>query len=595
MATSSFLHPSLGFLVLAALLPFLPGRQWKWLLLVPPIVALVSVFTVAPGVYASLPYLGSQLILGRVDALSLIFAQVFAVMSLIGMIYALHIEDKGQHIAASLYVAGGFGCVFAGDYLSLFIFWELMSIGSTFLIFLNRSRESTLAGFRYFLYHTIGGLFLLGGLLLRHQATGSFAFEHIVFSEAAYYDWLILIGVCVNAAVVPLHAWLPDAYPRATVAGAVFMCAFTTKTAVYVLARGFAGWEVLAVAGAVMAVYGVFYAIAANSARRVLAYDIISQVGYMAVGIGVGTAMTLDGTAAHAYAHILYKSLLFMSIGCLIYSLGTDRLDKLGGLAARLPWVAILFTVGSLSISGMPLFNGFVTKTMTIAGTAEAHHRLLALALEVATAGTFIAVGVRLPYLAFWRRKPEGGVADNAMKPIPWNMYAGMTLAAALCIAQGVYPDMLYRFLPYAVAHPFEPWTAWNVLQALLLLGFSGLAAFLLRGLLAPGSGIILDLDYFYRLIGRGVLALVCRPLAWLDDRWTEAYRTVGLQGLMGLAAGSAWFDKRGIDGVVDGSAVTVRGIGRLGAKMQNGNLQDYLGLATTLAVLVFAMVWYFG
>jgi multicomponent Na+:H+ antiporter subunit D len=264
-------------------------------------------------------------------------------------------------------------------------------------------------------------------------------------------------------------------------------------------------------------------------------------------------------------------------------------------LAERLPWVAILFTVGSMSISGMPLFNGFVTKTMTIAGAAEAHHPFLALALEVATAGTFIAVGIRLPYLAFWRRNPSGKTGAGMLKPIPWNMYAAMAVAALLCIAQGVYPEMLYRSLPYVVAHPFEPWTAWHVLQALLLLGFSGLAVVLLPGILTPRAEINLDLDYFYRLIGRGVLALVCRPLAWIDDRWTEVYRSVGLQGLMGIASGSAWFDKQAIDGVVDGSASAVRGVGRIGARVQNGNLQDYLALATTLAVLVFAMVWYFG
>ncbi|MDR3437708.1 Na(+)/H(+) antiporter subunit D [Telmatospirillum sp.] len=595
MVISNFIHPSVGFLLLALILPFLPGRQWKWLLLVPPIVALWSVFSMAPGVYAVLPYLGEQVTLGRVDSLSLIFAQVFAVMSLIGMIYALNVEDKGQHIAASLYVAGSFGCVFSGDYISLFVFWELMSIGSTFLVFLNRTRESTLAGFRYFLFHTVGGLFLLGGLLLRYKATGSFAFDHIPSADAALYDWLILIGFCVNAAVVPLHAWLPDAYPRATPSGAVFMCAFTTKTAVYVLARGFAGWEVLAVAGAVMAVYGVFYAIIANSARRVLAYDIISQVGYMVVGIGVGTALTLDGTAAHAYAHILYKSLLFMSVGCLIYAVGTDKLEKLGGLAERLPWVTILFTVGAMSISGMPLFNGFVTKTMTIAGTAEAHHTWQALALEVATAGTFIAVGIRLPYFVFWRRKPEGSWNDAAMKPIPWNMYAGMALAAVLCIAQGLYPDMLYRSLPFPVEEPYVPWTQWHVLQALLLLGFSGLAVVLLRGIITVRSGINLDFDYFYRLIGRAVLALLCHPFAWLDDRWTEAYRVGGLRGLMLVASGCSWFDRQGIDGVVDGSAAAVLGVGRIGAKVQNGNIQDYLAMATVLGLAVFGLVWYLG
>ena len=595
MATSSFIHPSVGFLVLAVILPFLPGRQWKWLLLVPPVIALFSVFSVDPGLYAVLPYLGEQVTLGRVDSLSLIFAQVFAVMSLIGMVYALNVEDKGQHIAACLYVAGSFGSIFAGDYVSLFVFWEVMSIGSTFLVFLNRSRESTLAGFRYFLFHTLGGLFLLGGVLLRYQATGSFAFDHVMPADAALYDWLILIGFCVNAAVVPLHSWLPDAYPRATVAGAVFMCAFTTKTAVYVLARGFAGWEVLATAGAVMAVYGVAQAIIANSARRVLAYDIISQVGYMAVGIGVGSAMTLDGTSAHAYAHILYKSLLFMSVGGVITALGTDRLDKLGGLAGRMPWVTIFFTVGSLSISGMPLFNGFVTKTMTIAGAAEAQFTWQALALEVATVGTFIAVGVRLPYFLFWRDAPVGGVANAPLRPLAWNMYAGMAMAAVLCIAQGVYPDMLYRYLPFPVDEPFEPWTAWHVLQALLMLGFAGLAVFLLKGVMSVREGVNLDFDYFYRLVGRGLLALVCRPVAWIDDLWTEAYRVIGLKVLVLLGAGSSWFDRKAIDGVVDGSAAAVLGVGRLGAKAQNGNLQDYLAMAAVLALIVFGLVWYLG
>jgi multicomponent Na+:H+ antiporter subunit D len=209
--------------------------------------------------------------------------------------------------------------------------------------------------------------------------------------------------------------------------------------------------------------------------------------------------------------------------------------------------------------------------------------------------GTFIAVGIRLPYFLFWRRKPQNATYSDTLKPIPWNMYAGMILAAALCIIQGVYPDVLYRFLPYPVEEPFVPWTSWHVLQALLLLGFSGLAVYLLRGLIKPHAGVNLDLDYFYRLVGRAVLALVCRPLAWVDDRWTEAYRVGGLNGLMAVARGSAWFDKKGIDGVVDGSACAVLGVGRIGAKLQNSNLQDYLALAALLALLVFGLVWYLG
>ena len=590
--TSNFLHPSLGFLALALCLPFLRGKHWNYLLLVPPLIAVWAVFTMQPGSHLNVAWLGQTMELGRVDKLSLVFAQVFAVMSVAGMLYAMHVKDKGQHIAAALYVAGGFGCVFAGDYLSLFLFWELMSIGSTFLIFLNRTRESVLAGFRYFIYHTIGGLLLLAGLLLRHHALGSWSFTAVAPSAMQTYDWLILAGFCVNAAVVPLHAWLPDAYPRGTVTGSVFMCAFTTKTAVYVLARGFAGVEILAIMGTVMAVYGVLYACMENNARRILSYHIVSQVGYMVAGIGVGTAMTLNGAAAHAYAHILYKGLLFMGTGCLLYATGTAKLDKLGGLAARLPWVMLLYMVAALSISGMPLFNGFISKTMTIAGAAEAHHTLIALGLEIAAVGTFISVGIKLPYFAFWGGKPT---STRELKPIPWNMYAGMALLAGLCILQGVYPQVLYAYLPFDMEHPYVPWTLWNVLQSLMLLGFSGLAFYLLRRIITPHAGLNLDVDYFYRAIGRLVLACICRPLAWMDTNWSEAYRVVGLRGLVGLALGSSLFDKHGIDGVVDGSALAVRGIGRIGASLQNGNLQRYLVLSLSLALILFALVWYLG
>ncbi|MGE4506167.1 MAG: Na(+)/H(+) antiporter subunit D, partial [Desulfovibrionaceae bacterium] len=395
--TTSFLHPSLGFLALALALPFFRGdsKYWRWMLLLPPILAIWSVMSIQPGVYGTINWLGTEMVLGRVDKLSLVFAQVFAVMSLAGMFYAMHVTDKAQHAAASLYVAGGFGCVFCGDYLSLFLFWELMSVGSTFLVWLARNPASTRAGFRYFLYHTIGGLFLLAGLLLKYKATGSWAFNWADPALNNTYDWLIMIGFCVNAAVVPLHAWLPDAYPRGTVTGSVFMCAFTTKTAVYVLIRGFAGWEILAVAGTFMAVYGVLYACMENNARRILSYHIVSQVGYMVAGIGIGTAMTLNGAIAHAYAHILYKGLLFMSVGCIFYAVGTQKLDEMGGLVGRMPWVMLLYMVAALSISGMPLFNGFISKTMTITGAAEAHRTWLAMGMEIAAVGTFISVGIK--------------------------------------------------------------------------------------------------------------------------------------------------------------------------------------------------------
>lgn len=593
-----FIHPSLAFIIAALALPFLPRGEGgkkaaKALMLIPPLIAVFAAFTNIPGDYAHLTWLGQTLTLGRLDAMSGVFIQVFAVMSLAGLIFSLHVEDRWQHVAAMFYVAGGMGCVLAGDFITLFFFWEIMAIGSTFLIMLGRTREQTLAAFRYFCYHVVGGLFLLAGIVMRYKALGDFHFDGAFPWSGEAYNWLILIGFCVNAAVVPLHAWLPDAYPRGTVTGSVFMCAFTTKTAVYVLMRGFQGWEILAIAGTVMAVYGVLYASMENNARRILSYHIVSQVGYMVAGIGVGTAMTVNGAAAHAYAHILYKGLLFMSAGAVLYAAGTAKLDELGGLAGRLPWVMVLYMVAALSISGMPIFNGFISKTMTIAGAAEDHRTLVALGLEIAAVGTFISVGLKLPYFAFWGGKPLD--MKRELKPIPANMYVGMGLLAALCIAQGLYPEMLYRYLPNPMTGEaaYAPWTVWNVLQSCLLLGFSGLAFYFMRNIIAPHKALNLDFDWFYRLIGRAVLALICRPAAFFDNVWTNVYNTVGLRFLRFCGRFTSVFDRAVIDGVVDNAAYGVQGAGFIGALLQNGRLQSYLGMTVVFIVAILAIIWY--
>jgi len=601
MGTSEmFIHPSLAFIIAALILPALPkegpGKTLaKIIMLIPPLVAIYAAFTNSMGTNIGIEWLGQTLRIARLDAMSAIFIQVFSVMSLAGIIFALHVDDRWQHTAAMFYVAGGMGCVLAGDYLTLFIFWEIMAIGSTFLVMMNRTRESVLAGFRYFLYHVLGGLFLLAGLVMRYNVTNTFDFNPIDPGVAQYYDWLILLGFCVNAAVVPLHAWLPDAYPRGTVTGSVFMCAYTTKTAVYVLMRGFQGWEVLAVAGTIMAIYGVLYASMENNARRILSYHIVSQVGYMVAGIGVGAAMTVNGAAAHAYAHILYKGLLFMSVGAVLYAAGTAKLDQLGGLAGRLPWVMILYMVAALSISGMPIFNGFVSKTMTIAGAANEHRYLIALGLEIAAVGTFVSVGLKLPYFAFWGGKPLD--TQRELKPIPVNMYVGMAILAVLCVAQGLYPEMLYKYLPNPMnaelGTEYHPWTAWNVLQSSMLLGFAGLAFYYMRGIITPHAYLNLDFDWFYRLIGRGVLALVCRPIAAIDNVWTNVYKTVGLSFLKLFAGFTKFFDRHIIDGVVDGTAYGTRSLGRLGAMAQNGRLQQYLGMMVIFISVILALIWY--
>jgi multicomponent Na+:H+ antiporter subunit D len=338
-----------------------------------------------------------------------------------------------------------------------------------------------------------------------------------------------------------------------------------------------------------MAVYGVLYAAIENNARRILSYHIVSQVGYMVAGVGIGTAMTVNGAVAHAYAHILYKGLLFMGAGCLLHAAGTAKLSDLGGLVGRLPWVMLFYMVGAVSISGMPFFNGFISKNMTILGAVEAHRMILGVFLEVAAVGTFLSVGIKLPYFAFWS-KPENTMP---LKPVPFNMYLAMALAAGLCLAQGLYPKMLYDLLPNPVH--FRPYTEWTLLQAFMLLSFTGLGFYLMRKVIEPHPGRNLDFDVLYRLIGRGFLYLICKPISLIDDLWTEVYRVGGLRGLMGVAFGTRWFDRKGIDTVVDGSAYAVRGIGRLSARMQTGRLQDYLAWAAVLALCVFAAVWWWS
>lgn len=605
-ATNSFLaHPALYFLLASFAVPFIPGRLLKWLLPLPAVLAVLSVIGLDHGTSGVFQWLDTDLTLFRVDQLSVVFAHVFAIQGVIALIFAMHIKDKGQHMAALAYVGGGFGCLFAGDYLTLFIFWEIMSVASTMLVWLNRSDRSVRAGFRYFMFHTLGGLFMLAGLLLRWGHLGTLAFTPVDPTGAMYYDWLIMIGFCVNAAVVPLHAWLPDAYPEATVTGAVFMSAYTTKTAVYVLARAFAGFEVLAIAGTVMCVYGVFYATIENNARRILGYHIVSQVGYMVAGIGIGTAMTVNGASAHAYAHILYKGLLFMGAGCLLYSAGTAKLTELGGLVKRLPLVFVFYMVAAVSISGMPFFNGFVSKTMTITGAAEAHRTWLALGMELAAVGTFLSVGLKLPYFAFFSKDDN---PQRELKPIPVNMYVAMGIGSALCFFTGIYPDFLYNLLPIqegiaayspyithvaeAIEHPYVPYTTWHVLQAFMILGFTGLGFWAMRRIVVPHAQRNVDFEWFYILGGKAFLAIFSRTFAWIDSRWSEVYRTLGLRGLVGTADGSAKFDRVGIDGAVDGTARGVAGIGSALTRIQTGRLQSYASAALVAAFVIGALAF---
>ena len=594
--TISFLHPSLILIGGALLLPLVKEPFRKGYLVLVPLLTFANVLYLSqhPGVYGVVKFMEDwTLTFGRVDQLSMVFAFIMALMAIIGTIYGLHVEDPWQHMAAWFYVAGSLGVIYCGDYLSLFLFWEMMAFSSTFLVWFNKEQGALAAGYRYLLVHTFGGILLLLGFVLRYQATGDLSFGLMDEQHPHLYTWLIMAGLMLNAAVPPLHSWLPDAYSKATVTGAVFMCAFTTKTAVYTLARAFAGFEILIVLGVIMAVLGILYALLENDIRRLLGWEIISQVGYMVAGVGIGTALAINGTAAHAFAHILYKGLLFMAAGSIIHATGKSKFTELGGLYRKMPGTLFFLLIGAISVSGFPLFSGFVSKSMIISASFESHFLWAAFLLTMVSAGTFLVAGLRLPYLIFFgTRRCSDETWQKAVDP-PWNMTMAMATSAFFCLLAGTYLPFLYDMLPNSQT-VYHPYTSYHLAETLQILACTALVFFLFKEKITARPTLTFDLDWFYRRGGRVFLWLAQKPIQGIDTAWGSLYRVVGLNSLMILAKFWAWFDWHGIDGVVDGSAKLVRGLGRtISSALQRGQIQHTLYFSLSFAaILLFAYAW---
>ncbi len=591
MINDLFIHPSLLLIVGAILLPLVKGPLRKVMLPAVPLLCFLDVLSLnsSHGVYGVVSFMDSwTLTFARVDGLSAVFGFIMALMCLIGTIYSMNVKNVWVQTAAWFYVAGSLGAIYCGDYLTLFLFWEMMAFASTFLIWVNREEGALQAGYRYLLIHTAGGVILLLGFVLRWQVVGNMDFVLLNEESTHLYTWLIMAGLMLNAAVPPLHSWLPDAYGKASVAGAVFMCAFTTKTAVYTLARGFAGFDILLYLGVFMALYGIVYAMLENDIRRLLAWEIVSQVGYMVAGVGIGTALAINGACAHAFAHILYKGLLFMGAGAVVHATGTAKLTELGGLYKKMPLTLIFIVVGGVSVSAFPLFSGFVSKSMIITASFEEHLTVAGLLLSLVSVGTFFVAGLRLPYYLFFSdNRGNDETIEKACDP-PWNMTLAMVIASVLCFVVGTYLPFLYDMLPSAVE--YQPYNSAHLLETLQIIVFTALAFIVLKNLVRPTATISLDLDWFYRRGGNLFLRLASGPVQSIDTAWGQLYRTVGLTRLMRSARFWSWFDWNVIDTVVDGTA---RGVVRIGhrvvTRLQKGQIQQTLFFSVTFAAILLA------
>ena len=455
-----------------------------------PLIALALVWRVPDGAAWQLRVLDYTLTPLQGDKLSRLFATIFALMAFGGGLFALGQKSRVEVPSAFVYAGSAIGVALAGDLVTVFAFWELMAVASTLVLWSSGSPESYRASLRYLMIHLLGGMFLLAGVTGHIAQTGSVGFGRMALDSPAH--WLMLIGFLVNAGAPPLSAWLPDAYPEASWSGTVFLSAFTTKTAVYVLMRGFPGTELLIWVGLFMVFYGIVYALLENDMRRILAYSIVNQVGFMVVGIGIGTEMALNGAAAHAFTHIIYKALLLMSAGSVLYMTGRRKCSELGGLFHSMPVATICGTIGALAISAFPLTSGFISKSMISQAATDGHMLTVWLLLTAASAGVFLHAGIKFPWFVFFQK-------DSGLRPSdpPRSMRWAMIFFALLCIALGVWPEPLYGLLPYAVK--YQPYTGAHVVTQLQLLLFSGLAFFVMLPYLRRTLTITLDTDWVWR------------------------------------------------------------------------------------------------
>ena len=490
----SILPTAFIFIAAALVLGLLPkGNVRGVILLITPILAAWQIWNLPAGIFAQVEFVGQTLDMMRVDKLSRIFGLIFCLAAFLGNLYAWHVRDFIQQIAALLYAGAAIGAVFAGDLITLFFYWEGTALASVFLIWARRTEGSYHTGMRYLIIQITSGVILLAGTALLYRETGSITFERMTLGSLG--TWLIFLSFGIKCAFPLLHNWLQDSYPAATITGTVILSAFTTKLAVYALARGFAGTELLIYIGAVMTLFPIFFAEIENDLRRVLAYSLNNQLGFMVVGIGVGTEMAINGTASHAFAHILYKALLFMSVGAVMLRTGTSKASELGGLCRTMPRTAIFCLIGAASISAFPLFSGFVTKSLIMDETANQHYPIIWAILVFASAGVLSHSGIKIPYFTFFGH-------DSGLRPneAPIHMQMAMGFTAFLCVFIGVYPEPLYALLPYEVV--YRPYTMSHVVGQLQLLCFALLAFAVLmrRGIHPPEiRAVNLDVDWIYR------------------------------------------------------------------------------------------------
>ncbi|MGI2112625.1 Na(+)/H(+) antiporter subunit D [Shewanella frigidimarina] len=508
-----FFSPAFILLIAAVLICLVKGHARTAVILIAPMITLLAIWQIPDGVQSTVKFLSYNIEPVEGSPLRRLFATIFTIMVFVGGLFSFRIARWYELAAAFTYAAGAIGVCFAGDLITMFVCWELMAIFSTIVVWCGGTPSARAAGIRYAIMHFLGGVILKVGIVGIVLGTGSIQIQPMLATD--FSTWMILIGILINAAAPPVSAWLADAYPETTPTGSVFLSAFTTKTAVLVLILLFPGEPVLIGIGLFMVMYGIIFALLENDVRRILSYSVVNQVGFMVVAVGIGTEMALNGATAHAFAHIIYKALLFMSAGVVIYRTGKNKCMELGGLFRTMPLTCVCGIIGALAISGFPLTSGFTTKSMISQAAVDGDLVWVYMALTAASAGVFLHAGIKFPWFVFFQK-------DSGLRPkdAPWNMGLAMIIFASMCILLGVFPETLYALLPYPV--DYQPYSIGKVLFYLQLLLFSGLAFFVLLPLMKRTMTISLDTDWLWRRAAFSLVKLIERALSSLGEMVTQ-------------------------------------------------------------------------
>lgn len=522
---SDILHPGIILILTGLMALTVPKKIRGAVLILGPLLALYEAYLLPLGLERGFDFVGYRMVPLHVDKLSWIFTFAFSILACVCGLYAAHNENRMEALCAPAYAGGAISVCLAGDWLTFILFWEFIAVTSLFLVWCRNTPESRRSGLRYILVHMLGGNILLFGILLKLNE-GVSLITPLTGAPHDFAFWAIMVGVCVNVAMPPLNGWLVDAYSNSTITGGVFMSCLTTKVAVYALLRIFPGYEPMMWGGVLMALYGACYAIMENDMRKLLAHHIISQTGFMVAGAGIGTGLSMNGATAHAFCDILFKSLLFMCAGAIIYATGMREISKVGNLAKSLPLVCVCFFAAAFSISGIPMFNGFISKAITVNAAAAAGHGAVFTMLELASIGTFLSIPLKMGYFIFLRGEDKGSEVKNTL---PWNMKAAMCVGAFLCFLYGVQPGLLYRYLPFD-APVYQPFLPEHILTYVQMLGMAMIPFMMYLNKMEPHPAISLDTDWFYRkpfaVVVKECSFVFCALCSALGNVWKGVYES---------------------------------------------------------------------